>query len=1707
MKRINDTLYSLKQKRQAYADVEAEVEKNKRDYSQAKNAIDTKSRSANVTKDDQLYLQDLKQDLYLKKQELKNKIFEAKRAADYFAYLSKNGEIFNLLEPNIPIVLFPVRIETKFCDSKDGKQELRIRIFPDDIAISNHQEQLTKDEKLWGEWYWRQLTAPPSEEDTKRDAWRVLFEKFGSERAAWIVKVIETENNSRDELNEESDNSIRNPGLTGFPAMETNKDSDNKNHIPESKGSPEKELTSREAQKADDTIIQTPKSFVLPDFWMVLTPKNGESDELFEIRATSKAIPEKLQVGPCFDSEDETNWDEKLLDEGSEWLINFDKAEEVGMAIRIQLENDEYEKGFKKLFVFGVRASADPTESTNLFEKLIENHHYTEGFSFLPQGTPTNNTEEAASGYSSQGLNFEESYETEILTSDLKENSSGQRLAQAFGINSDVFQHIEHTGVLEDTEARAMASALWPATLGYYLKQMLVEGALSDESINKIREHFVNYVRGQGPLSAIRVGSMPYGILPITSLQKLTQLNSNSEFERNLYDLLIKLFRKWLEMSERVPQVGKSDDPEQELLDILGMEAASSDYCVRFQGWEGLIFIFYEFINKSVDLDYSDFWGNQIEQTILELGSLGIDPSIFRSLYYYYTRLELGERNIGFTDFQMPFCKQIGIPLIDENPLSNSEVLGEGENENYITWLSKQVNIDDVRADRFYSLSGIPEKEKKPLLYLILKYAWLREYENSANDISDLALLESSDKTFIFSNPTKTIWQLIDKKYTATGGKTLKNYMELELAKADAASEFAYTGRSSNIADLRAGFVTSATASPEKAIEKPSAAYDDRIHNMTSFKDNLRKLESLSVDRLEQLLTETLDLCSHRLDAWITSLATEKLFKIREKNPTGIYLGAYGWVENLKPNNNKSFVGGGDIEQLDLPDDSIVRNAINSGGYIHAPSLNHAIAASVLRNGFLAHSNTDNQEEFAINLNSDRVRRSLWIFEGIRQGQSLGALFGYRFERGLHEKGENSDTKYDKYIYVFRDLYPLAANTPTENASEPREAISARNVVDGLQLLKGWKANDSNLDFINRLEENEKEAIIEELNALDEIFDGLADLGIAESVYQSVQGKFAGAGGILDAVNFGKRPPEPEIAKTPRSGIRYTHRVVIVTDETEISTGWANTPRAKVSPHLNSWVGKLLGDPNKIKCSATVKRYDGSRGMVPVTLADLKLSPLDFISLTATSSDSQATELERRIEYFVRTTGEAIDLASQVTVNFKRQNMEISLAPYEKIFLDSLQKARVINNIVSNSRALNLKDFTLPEEVDTQSDIGLDDTQVEIGLTMNDITELKDKIMNDCLGESLESVDELEDCSDDFTEGFRQLVDKITNYFSDKVVFDDFDDTKLLKCADCLQKASYYGVSGSIPLFDNEILRELFVGSTVDIENAIEQATKKFKTLLWNQGQSVVRELLKRKEKIDTIETIINSSSLSDPSSSSSKIIEKINEVADILFARSVKLLPRFSFTANTSNELNSCLSKSDEIGLESDTLKDWMNQVALVRSKLDQYKMLQFYLETFGHESVKEWNVIQLPYLANDRWIGLPFRDDLVPEQGKISIIGELPDSVSTIQKIAGFIIDEWVETIPSKEQMTGVAFHYNQPSQEAPQAILLAVPSSENGKWEWEDLAKTLNETLNLAKIRAVNYDLVAEKYGYLLPALYFATNLENETISVDFFQNEES
>ena len=169
---------------------------------------------------------------------------------------------------------------------------------------------------------------------------------------------------------------------------------------------------------------------------------------------------------------------------------------------------------------------------------------------------------------------------------------------------------------------------------------------------------------------------------------------------------------------------------------------------------------------------------------------------------------------------------------------------------------------------------------------------------------------------------------------------------------------------------------------------------------------------------------------------------------------------------------------------------------------------------------------------------------------------------------------------------------------------------------------------------------------------------------------------------------------------------------------------------------------------------------------------------------------------------------------------------------------------------------------------------------------------------------------------------------------------------------------------------------------------------------------------------------------------------------------------------------------------------------------------------EVVGTGETLRLAVAQLPHAAGDRWLGLPADPALEMPAGKLSLVVHADATLDLTKPLAGVLIDEWVEVVPSSRETTAIAFQHDAPDQRAPQAMLLAVPSSPGEPWTGAGLHRLLLDTLALAQVRAIDAEALdtavlnpipgAQAVGevsHFLPALHFAVNVDGDAISPDF------
>ena len=219
-----------------------------------------------------------------------------------------------------------------------------------------------------------------------------------------------------------------------------------------------------------------------------------------------------------------------------------------------------------------------------------------------------------------------------------------------------------------------------------------------------------------------------------------------------------------------------------------------------------------------------------------------------------------------------------------------------------------------------------------------------------------------------------------------------------------------------------------------------------------------------------------------------------------------------------------------------------------------------------------------------------------------------------------------------------------------------------------------------------------------------------------------------------------------------------------------------------------------------------------------------------------------------------------------------------------------------------------------------------------------------------------------------------------------------------------------------------------------------------------------------------------------------------------VIFGQSFLVLPTLNSTVTAqwpqvwSNSL--VLQAGDSLASLT-----WLQRLARIRPSVARLHRSMLYAESLTGSSLPPLNVAQLPFASGDVWVALP--QSSLSASSRLSLVAFATQPHATGSPIAGLAIDEWVDVLPSPQQITGVSFHQDDPTARAPQTILLAVPPNNFPEWTIEAVEGTVLEAMDLAKIRAVDPDALTN-LGHYLPALYFAYNAgaaTPEAISTDF------
>jgi hypothetical protein len=1456
-----------------------------------------------------------------------------------------------------PLLLFPVRVETRFVARRTGPgTDLLLRVYPDDIHLDSHEPALTEEEERLGKEFWAHVAAAPAGTDRQehiRQGWQRLTEQFGTTRAAWIAHVLD-------------------------PAQ------------------------GRTVSRRNDSWTRAPHTQVLPDRWVAV----GYRSDAVRVTAWGKAIPETVAVGPNPGSTGPLASNGlPPVDEGMKWITDFDTAESIGMGLRIPITDEDAQAGFDRIVVLGLKASWDAPTTAGRLVELFNAHHYTASLALVEQQVPTNNTAEASAGYRSTGRDAADSMVVELGSSLIRPGSDGELLAQALGLPTALFAHVRGADGAEQRRSSLVQSALLAICDSALLRQLL--GATGADVL---RDHFTKYVRARGPLPVLRIDSQPYGLLPVAALDRWTSTTDQDP------DRALATWWRAQRLTRRrhVPQAIQTTVESNPVV-LLAQEANAFRYTVR------------EFPEVSTQ-----------------------QPPVPQRLLSPALRTLLLTRALSSPHE----------PAWDEVTTLSEPVRQQ--------LLAEVMDLLTYRIDAWGTSLATRRlavmRQTAPTGIRLGAYGWVEQVRRAAPLQPVPALPTGVPAPLSRSAQNKGFVHAPSLGHAATAAVLRSGYLSKESTRASGASPFAVDLSSERV--HRAKWLLDGVRQGQSLTALLGYRFERHLHDrgLDRYIQRFRALTSFTgtdrfadirdtLTRAERLAHEVTLLTAQR-DQAARRAEDARGLQVQRQRQADTYRAELGTIATLaqqaqaaqaqvaqaaqvlaqqqaaKPQGKvtQPTVRRYAVQLLEARDLDEWDNRVEQLTQVHTTALAQAAAAQQIVNA-----------RDSSRLLAERAQAKLLNAadpDSIPAAQQMAArqdTLAAELDRQALAKEGGQRGK------AMADLIAARAALTTRLAAQWNEALTslpAAAVVDGLALHRRWTASQqrqapqapwdvTTIPFGNATlgfpppGSADFTALVEALKALEDLVDSVGDSVVAESVYQIVQGNPLRSGATLDAIAAGEvPPPELDVIRTPRSGIGLTHRLCTLfpaTDSTAPASWPTNSlsPRAQAEPILNAWVATLLPNPAQVRCKADyVNEQSGEvYQTVESALTSLGLTPLDAVYLAEGNTLAQQAELEQRWRFVLQQTRPAtVPPDAIIRLQFGRDN---GWGPEIVSVSEWCEVATTVRRLLSNARSLDGRDLSLPE---SPADSGLNHDEFA--------------------GRATRALQAL-------TDARVRLNGFLPPPSSDELTA-DLDEVRR-----ALFSLASFGIPSAVPM---------------DMGGTGPDA----RSMLLTQARSVVLEAQRRVDRIaESDQGFVRANATPEE--------RRDHDLARfrIVFGQDFLALPRM--TAANAAQLNETFAAGLSLqGQDPMAAVTWFQRAAYVRPGATRLNESMLYAETVGSTALR-FHVGQLPFQAQDRWVALPPAPDQPIPRGRLSLVAQMSSAqpLRFDQPFAGLLIDEWVETVPSPRETTGVTFHYDQPNNAPPQALLLAVPAERRTTWDLNSLEAVLQETMDLARLRAVAPD----------------------------------
>ncbi|MCL2012387.1 MAG: hypothetical protein FWG75_06335 [Cystobacterineae bacterium] len=851
--------------------------------------------------------------------------------------------------------------------------------------------------------------------------------------------------------------------------------------------------------------------------------------------------------------------------------------------------------------------------------------------------------------------------------------------------------------------------------------------------------------------------------------------------------------------------------------------------------------------------------------------------------------------------------------------------------------------------------------------------------------------------------------------------------------------------------------------------------------------------QEASDEECQLLVSEFLDIFTHRLDAWFSGLL-DFLLRSKAQTPNAQNakpghktprLGAFGWVFNLEENartevssqQRSAIIQKMKLKPKDASDElRIYANSAQNlgsrkGEYIVAPSIQHAITAAILRGAYINTKGGEGDSHMCINLSSMRARQALRMVSGIQEGMSTGIVLGADLERHLHE-AYRTGNEMDAYVYPLRKLFPQTVNL---HAEDERAREHVMQVVNGEALLntfmEKWnysepiahwlEKNRYSLPWYSELNRatnidtktNHRICLFKLIARLVDSYDALNDLLLAEGVHRLVQGDRASFSAISQFMAEGKGAlPEPSVLDTPMEYVVVSNKVAIALPECKTPPA---RPMCLAEPSLNAWLEELMGGLEKIYFYVEKEGEEKEALYTRCTLGELGVSPIEYLYFS--SNDNLFLSYLETL-FRLKNNGWTDKLTlhvNKVGLNDEEgggvdetEDEAESFSLYE----NELRISR-LRSLVLQGGAMKANDLTTLANSDAEDEMAVDMEELKARhASLHTCLSQLHFEMHSCL-EGLKNQEEA--CDDETLAKVHALlcrcvesglINSLPKHNTDMFVF--------RKNADTHEEEYHLHPIFQRPAFDKAL----------EIQNSFIEA--------FTYAHQQLEERICEAEKI-----------MSGEICTLAQCIQAIQK----LTLDNFKVFPRFTLHHALPREKRKEYDEVLKQGIGryenlSDTgFEVWQSELAEVREGMKRWHHISMFQNMCNADTGKV-SILQATSEGDTslkKWLGCHVEqeselhdvDSLVLYNSEAISRWGTEDEEASYN--AAIVIDAWPEFIPYKKQTAGMVFQCKQPGNEAPQALLLALHPEFNTagkKWNIESVLELLDSTRFMLMNRAV-------------------------------------